>query len=120
MFDIGRYILVDRVPVPEPDLHKWAEWFETFDRHVKLTWTEHHHISTVFLGLDHGYGRPGGPVLFETMVFENGGDSGDMNRYRTWEEAEAGHEELVRATIAREVAPGLSMLERLVVEHEKK
>lgn len=52
-------------------------------------------VSTVFLGLDHGYGE-GPPILFETLVFGGPLDqSGD--RYCTWEEAEAGHERWVKA-----------------------
>jgi hypothetical protein len=56
-------------------------------------------VSTVFLGVNHNMTGEGDPVLFETMVFGNddmGG--GDMRRYRTWEEAEAGHAEMVAHT----------------------
>jgi hypothetical protein len=47
------------------------------------------HVSTVFLGIDHGFGEAA-PVLFETMVF--GGEL-DLfqDRYATWNEAVAGH-----------------------------
>jgi len=57
-------------------------------------------ISTVFLGLDHGWGT-GPPLLFETMVF-NGPLHEDMDRYTTWAQAEAGHAkfcEQVRAAL---------------------
>jgi hypothetical protein len=48
-------------------------------------------VSTVFLGIDHGYGG-GAPVLFETMIF--GGKHNDyQERYCTWEGAELGHQE---------------------------
>lgn len=50
-------------------------------------------ISTVFLGIDHGWGRK--PVLFETMVFGGKLDQKQW-RYFTWEEAEHGHRETVR------------------------
>jgi len=46
-------------------------------------------ISTVFLGIDHAFGR-GEPILFETMIF--GGEHNEyQERYATWEEAEEGH-----------------------------
>ena len=79
-------------------------------------------VSTVWLGVDHGYTRPGPPVIFETMVFaawewdrlndvdavvESGDDERrgladiDCHRYCTEGEARTGHEEvctLIRAT----------------------
>jgi hypothetical protein len=66
-------------------------------------------ISTVWLGLDHGFMRGGPPIIFETMVFANDEVRGDapllefdMDRYATEEEAKAGHDAmclLVRATL---------------------
>jgi len=48
-------------------------------------------ISTVFLGIDHGF-REGPPIVFETMVF--GGPLDEwQRRYATWDQAVAGHEE---------------------------
>jgi hypothetical protein len=52
-------------------------------------------VSTVFLGLDHSFGG-GPPVLFETMVFGMPDGSEYQDRYHTWQEAEAGHREVVR------------------------
>jgi hypothetical protein len=49
-------------------------------------------VSTVFLGLEHGFNQNGLPLLFETMVFPR--DSYDeeyMERYTTWDEAVEGH-----------------------------
>lgn len=111
--NLGNYILVGHEPVYEPDLVKWAMWFETADRQVRLTVTEFHSISTVFLGIDHSF-QSGPPVLFETMVFGDDGEDVDTWRYHTWTEAEAGHELLVRETLAREVTPALSMLKRVL------
>jgi hypothetical protein len=89
----GRYILNGREPVEEPDLLTWAQWFETADRHVKLTEQGDVRVSTVFLGLDHSFGhRP--PVLFETMAFV-GHESVAQARYCTWAEAELGHARIV-------------------------
>jgi hypothetical protein len=50
-------------------------------------------VSTVFLGLDHNWGR-GEPLLFETMIFGGPLDQ-DQWRYSTWDEAERGHEEVM-------------------------
>jgi hypothetical protein len=53
-------------------------------------------VSTVFLGLDHAMPDEQGPVLFETLVI--GGPLDDtMLRYRTYDEAEAGHASMVEA-----------------------
>ena len=77
-------------------LIEWARWFEKADRSVKKTdVTDSIHVSTVFLGLDHGHGAMGNPVLFETMVFR-GGNGEEMDRCCTWEEAEIMHEEMVK------------------------
>lgn len=45
-------------------------------------------VSTVFLGIDHGYN--GQVLLFETMIF-GGEHDGYQERYTTWEEAVSGH-----------------------------
>lgn len=53
-------------------------------------------VSTVFLGLDHGWGE-GPPLVFETMSFPvcRYGEP-VCRRYSTWDEAVAGHNEVVR------------------------
>jgi hypothetical protein len=69
-------------------------------------------VSTVWLGLDHGFvpGLP--PVIFETMVFatsesvEGLGPDMDSRRYCTEEQARAGHHEfvtLIRATLEEDI-----------------
>jgi hypothetical protein len=85
---IDKYILKGHKPVPEPDIIAWGHWFATADRQVRDTARDDVRVSTVFLGLDHGF--KGRPVLFETMLFVNGADAG-CERYSTWDEAEAGH-----------------------------
>ena len=52
------------------------------------------YISTVFLGIDHGF-HTNTPVLFETMVFDIDGMDEECERYCTWDEAEAGHHAMV-------------------------
>ena len=92
---MDKYILQGKVAIPEPDVQKWAKWFEKADRRVKVTHVGDTMISTVFLGIDHSFGQLGPPLLFETMVFIGDGD-GDMNRYPTWKLAEQGHDEMVK------------------------
>jgi hypothetical protein len=56
-------------------------------------------VSTVFLSLDHAFHvgtEKGPPLLFETMVFGLPDGAEYQDRYSTWEEAEAGHREVVR------------------------
>ncbi len=63
-------------------------------RRVAVTTIGEAWISTVFLRLDHSMGD-GPPILFETLVF--GGEHADhMQRYATWDEAVAGHAEVVK------------------------
>lgn len=87
------YILVDRIPVAV-DVLTWAKWFQTEDRVVAQTEIDDRcHVSTVFLGLDYRFGA-GDPLLFETMIF-GGPLNGEMWRYETWAQAEAGHREAI-------------------------
>lgn len=89
-------ILKGKEIVLEPNVRKWAEWFEDDARRVARTeLPDGTLISTVFLGLDHGFG--GEPAWFETMVFtkESQWSEVDMARYATYDEAEKGHEAMV-------------------------
>lgn len=89
-----RYILVDTVPVVEPNLLKWGHWMETDARIIAQDTIDGGpddgvRVSTVFLGLDHQFGK-GPPILFETMIF--GGEHHHyQRRYHTWAEAVNGH-----------------------------
>ena len=89
-----KYILQGKAPV-KASLGEWAEWYETADRHVAKSGSQSKmsnkpFVSTVFLGLDHSFGRPGAPILFETMIF--GGEHDQyQDRCSTWDEAEAMH-----------------------------
>lgn len=102
---IRHYKLVGREVVPVEHLLQWAQWYETAERHIAHTEVGEFMVSTIFLGLDHGwapYGRT--PILFETMVYgppveeEILGKKRMMRqfldyqpRYSTYDEAEAGH-----------------------------
>lgn len=91
-----KYILDDEGnPVPEDDLTKWGEWFESIGdgRRVERTCIGDVEISTVFLGLDHGYGS-GPPMLYETMIFGGEHDS-YQERCSTKEQAQAMHKRAV-------------------------
>ena len=58
-------------------------------------------VSTVWLGIDHGFGRTSAPLIFETMIFGGRYDECQW-RYATRAEAEAGHERVVEALRAGE------------------
>lgn len=90
---MSNYILNGKIPVLEPDIMEWAKWYSTANRHVKNDMLPGDiHVSTVFLGIDHGYN--GEVLLFETMIF--GGEHDHyQERYATWEEAEAGHQRAI-------------------------
>lgn len=92
-----KYILdANGDPQVEPDLIKWAQWFERADgRRIAAdsfplgNGDQTADVSTVFLGLDHNWGD-GPPLLFETMVF-GGLLDGEMDRYATKADALIGH-----------------------------
>ena len=66
------YVLNDNgEPVAEPNISKWAEWFQFANRSVANEYIGDSRISTVFLGVDHSFGitLDDGPVIWETMVF---------------------------------------------------
>ncbi len=92
---IDNYILNGTTAVCEPDLAKWSAWNRNHDKTIALDWVDDLRISTVFLGMDVSLlpGEP--PLLFETMVFQ-GQKILDMQRYPTWEEAQAGHGEWMK------------------------
>jgi len=98
-----RYAVLDKdhnvVPLDIDDreaaMREWGRFFEdTENRRVGVDEIGDVRVSTVFLGLNHAFFSEE-PLWFETMVF--GGDHDqDMERYATWEQAEAGHREVVR------------------------
>lgn len=106
----------DRRPV-SVDVLTWGRWYEDADnRRVAETFTELYRVSTVFLGIDHRFSGKGPPILFETMVFEKEphlreifgdlrevhDDIGECERYATWDDAEAGHNAMVKRILKRE------------------
>ena len=105
------YILDDDHQAVAVDLMTWARWFEVEKRRVAETRTDLFWISTVFLGLDHQYGK-GPPLLFETMIFERNKVTkmgpileemdGEQWRYSTWDDAESGHHATVKRVLRLE------------------
>ena len=89
----NNYILIGQTPVMEPDIVKWAQWFEKADRRVARTQVGKCEVSTVFLGTDNNFSGHGPPLLFETMVFP---EAQICWRCATWLEAEAQHKRAVR------------------------
>jgi len=100
------WILDGHKPVLEPNIIRQELWFRKGDRVVKQEWVfmpdvwywswyrrKRFWVSTVFLSIDHSMGS-GPPLLFETMVFLNGGDV-FQDRCTTWEQAETMHEKTV-------------------------
>jgi hypothetical protein len=95
--DKPRYFDFDGNPI---SLEVWSALFENFEkRRVGHTITPSgYHVSTVWLGADHGFGRTIEPLIYESMVF-SGGDTSedeDCRRYATREQAIKGHWELVK------------------------
>lgn len=84
------YVLDGRDVVPVGDVSKWGEMFEDMNaRRVSEDMVGEARISTVFLGIDHSFGR-GPPLLFETMIF-GGEHDGFQERSSTYGQAEAMH-----------------------------
>jgi hypothetical protein len=93
------YILNGHDPVPV-SLLAYAQWelANPGCRIVEQTNIGRVKISTVFLGLDHGY-RSSRPVLFETMIF-NGLLDESVERYCTWDGAAEGHRRHVQSVLS--------------------
>lgn len=94
-----RYILKDKQVVPEPDLIKWALWFETANNQVKRSELGDKVVSTIFLGLN--FAPPGmTPQIFETAILDlKRGVAQAVARYASYEEAEAGHDDQVKRLV---------------------
>jgi hypothetical protein len=93
-----KYFILDRRGVPkEATLEEWASWFEGGKRIVKHTYVMGVVlVSTIFLGMDHGFGYSERPVLWETMIFPLDKDQEYQWRYTSKRSAVIGHEEAVK------------------------
>lgn len=86
---LGMYILVNKKPVQVFDVIEWSQSLYSQSRIVEQTNIGEVFVSTVFLGLDHRFGK-GKPLLFETMIF-GGDEDGFQERYTSWDLAYDGH-----------------------------
>lgn len=79
------------------EMMEWARLLEDYEYKVvgRTDLPEGLRVSTVWLGLDHGFG--GVRLIFETMVFGADGEAlaEGFARYSTQEEARMGHEQTV-------------------------
>lgn len=81
------------------DVMEWGKKIENraYKRVAETTLPDGKWVSTVWLGLDHGF-HGTVPLIFETMVFSSKEDMlnvVDMERYPTTEQAEEGHKAMV-------------------------
>lgn len=99
---IGMYY--DRKGQPM-EMLAWAAKFEDRDyRTVAQHWVRGWMVSTIWLGIDHGFSEITRPVIFETMIFPPGDEAGEygiygcedyQERYSTEEAAQAGHDRAI-------------------------
>jgi hypothetical protein len=94
-----RHLYYDRKGNPISDVTgEWGKLFRDpkYKRVASTLLPDGKWVSTVWLGLDHGYGE-GPPLIFETMVFpsEEIMSELDAERYSTEAEAVAGHARMV-------------------------
>lgn len=93
---IKHYILDENMRVKRATLGEWAEWFESpSNTIIFLHMFKDCRVSTIFLGLDHGWEEGGPPVLWETMVFGGPLDHQQCRCAGTIEQAEAMHVAMV-------------------------
>lgn len=85
-------------PIPEPDLLKWAQFFESGTRVLRKDKLPNGiSVITAFLAVDSSWGQ-GAPILWGTMIL-GGPDDKQEERYSSREDVIAGHEKaLARAS----------------------
>ena len=96
---LQHYILDhEHQPVATDFLSAAVWWEDPNNRLVAFTETALHEVSTIFLTFSQRHIGRGPPLLFETMVFENGESriACEQVRYSSWDEAQAGHAAMVR------------------------
>jgi hypothetical protein len=69
----------------------WANWLNEHSTSVAATTINGRLVSTVFLALDHSWGAPGPPLLWETMIINASPEY--QQRYRSRAAAVRGHED---------------------------
>ena len=94
------------------DLNQWAADFAN-NRVAETTLADGKWVSTVYLGLDHSFGK-GLPLIFETMVFSPGREELDQERYSTESEAVDGHARMVAKWKPRGLARFAASVARII------
>lgn len=113
-FHMWHYVLDEGSHVPrKATLGEWAVWLEVqrgkpyggLRRVRRDTLPDGTWVSTVFLGLDHGFDPDGPPILFETMIFDSedatSSDIDYQDRCSTWDEALKMHEHALHVATLR-------------------
>lgn len=109
------FIIEDDPANPVPvSLYEWGRWLEDnwkkkIVKQTRFPWGTF--VSTVFLGLDHGWRDPDSkepykPVLWESMTFPwygRAGEDRDMDRYTSYADAVAGHKRMVRRALKEDI-----------------
>lgn len=94
-----KYKLNEKNEIEECTLNEWGRFLETPQKIVKQEDVGEYWVSTVFLGIDHNFGRPyhDKPILFETMIFQGKETGNDRwtQRYCTYQEALESHNAIV-------------------------
>lgn len=84
------------------DVLEWGRWMENGARQIGDSELDQDvRISTVFLGIDHGFemkNKAINPIIFETMIFGESAE-GFCIRYRTIAAAINGHEKILSAIL---------------------
>jgi hypothetical protein len=94
------YRLIGRVAVPCNDVRLAGEQLGDLEpRIVGKTYVGVLEISTVFIVLDHSFGK-GPPLIFETVIFDDD-DDGYRTRSSTWEQAEEQHQIAVAVAVEK-------------------
>lgn len=106
---MNHYIYKDG-KILEATLLEWAKWFEGDDggienRRIEYTEEEEFCVSTVFIGIDHGFGMNEDALLFETCILRGPENLNQhLFRYATVGDAKQGHYAIVRA-LRNEIDP---------------
>jgi len=87
----------------------WAQWMDSPDKILRQDEAAGFFVSTIFLGVDLGYGKRA--IWFETMVFRCQADDDQpaasravtQERYSTRHEALAGHQRILEAVRSGEI-----------------
>lgn len=100
MNEIDMLYTLDENNNPTPcSLMEWGELFETEEgrkkKQIDFTEIDGYTISTVFLGIDHGFDLTKKPILFETMIFYRN-ESIYETQCATYDEAKKMHQDAIQ------------------------